>query len=53
MAERSLRLADLDRSRVVLVGTADHRYGLPDIVRAKNVRFPSGCAPVPVWPPLD
>ena len=26
---------------------------LPEFVRAKNVRFPSGRAPIPVWPPTD
>ncbi|MFD1046471.1 aldehyde dehydrogenase family protein, partial [Kibdelosporangium lantanae] len=26
---------------------------LHEFVRAKNVRFPSGRAPVPVWPPVD
>lgn len=31
MADRSLRLADPERSRVVLVGTANYRNGLPDI----------------------
>ncbi|HEY2695597.1 MAG TPA: aldehyde dehydrogenase family protein [Pseudonocardiaceae bacterium] len=26
---------------------------LHEFVRAKNVRFPSGRAPIPVWPPVD
>ncbi|AVT35805.1 caspase family protein [Plantactinospora sp. BB1] len=31
MPTRDLRLADPDRSRVILVGTANYRYGLPEI----------------------